>query len=58
MLYTNARFMNDISEQIDSHGVDFSRTFANLTADQNTNTILNSIQNKTQHLNTNPFGQS
>ena len=50
--------MNDISEQIDSHGVDFSRTFANLTADQNTNTILNSIQNKTQHLNTNPFGQS
>jgi hypothetical protein len=40
---------------IDEAGVDFPRTFGNLTQDANTNTILNAIQNRSQHLNVSAF---
>ena len=33
MLYTNARFMNDISEKIGVNNIDYARTYANLTND-------------------------
>ncbi len=33
MLYTNARFMNDIAEKINENGIDYSRSYANLTGD-------------------------
>ena len=43
MLYTNGRLMNSTALKIDETGIDFPRTFSNLTNDQNTNTILNAI---------------
>jgi len=55
MLYTNGRLINDTAAMIDESGVDFPRTFGNLTQDANTNTILNAIQNKSQHLNVSAF---
>jgi len=55
-MYTNARFIDDITEKIEFNGIDYPRTFANLTNDMNTNTILNAIQNRKVHLNTDPNG--
>ena len=55
MLYTNGRLINDTASMIDEAGVDFPRTFGNLTQDDNTNTILNAIQNRSQHLNVSAF---
>lgn len=43
MLYTNARLMNETAAIIDQTGIDFPKTFGNLTSDQNTNTILDAI---------------
>jgi hypothetical protein len=43
MLYTNARLMNETALLIDETNIDFPKTFGNLTADQNTNTILDAI---------------
>ena len=42
-MYTNARFIDDITEKIEFNGIDYPRTFANLTNDMNTNTILEAI---------------
>jgi hypothetical protein len=56
MLYTNARFMNDIAEKINENGIDYSRSYANLTGDQNTNQILTAVQLRSEHLNKNPLG--
>jgi hypothetical protein len=55
MLYTNGRMINETALMIDESGVDFPRTFSNLTQDANTNTILNAIQNRSQHLNVSAF---
>ena len=55
MMYTNARLMNDTALLIDETGVDFPKTFGNLTNDQNTNTILDAIQNRAKHLNVSAF---
>jgi len=35
---------------IDKAGIDFPRTYANLIADENTNTILNSMENKKKYV--------
>ena len=56
LMYTNARFIDDITEKIEHNGIDYPKTFSNLTNDQNTNTILNAIQNRKVHLNTDPYG--
>ena len=42
-MYTNARFIDDITEKIEFNSIDYPRTFANLTNDMNTNTILEAI---------------
>jgi hypothetical protein len=46
MLYTNTRNINKTAMLIDSMGVDFPKTYANLIADKNTNTILEAMQNR------------
>lgn len=56
-MYTNARFIDDITEKIEFNGIDYPRTFANLTNDMNTVTILEAIQNRKVHLNTDPLGK-
>ena len=41
---------------IDTHNINYPKSFAKLTDDQNTNTILNAIANRAIHLNKNPLG--
>jgi hypothetical protein len=53
-MYTNERLMGDICETIQKGNVNYSKTYQNLTNDQNTNTILWAIQNKAIHMNMNP----
>jgi hypothetical protein len=55
MLYTNGRLLNRTAQLIDQTGVDFPKTFGNLTNDQNTNSILDAIQNRKTHLNVSAF---
>ena len=47
--------MNETALLIDETNVDFPKTFGNLTNDQNTNTILDAIQNRSKHLNASAF---
>jgi hypothetical protein len=54
-MYTNGRLMNETALLIDEANVDFPKTFGNLTNDQNTNTILDAIQNRSKHLNASAF---
>jgi len=42
---------------IDTHNINYPKSFAKLTDDQNTNTILNAIANRAIHLNKNPIGR-
>ena len=55
MLYTNGRNINKTAMLIDELGIDFPKSFANLTADKNTNIILDSIQNRKMHIQKSPF---
>jgi len=43
LMYTTARFIDDIIEKIEFNDIDYPKSYANLTSDQNTNTILNAI---------------
>ena len=47
--------MNSTAQIMDETGIDFPKTFGNLTNDQNTNTILDAIQNRSKHLNVSAF---
>jgi len=47
--------MNSTAQTMDETGIDFPKTFGNLTNDQNTNTILDAIQNRSKHLNVSAF---
>ena len=42
---------------IDTHNINYPKSFAKLTDDQNTNTILNAIANRAIHLNKKIFAQ-
>lgn len=42
--------LNSTAHLIDATGVDFPATFRNLVADQNTNIILDAMQNRSKHL--------
>ena len=42
---------------IETHDINYPKSFAKLTDDKNTNIILDAIANRAIHLNKNPYGR-
>ena len=56
VLYTNKELMSQIAQIVNNNNIDLPSSYMSLTVDSNTNTILNAMQNRSLHVQRNPFG--